>query len=79
VVPKADASAVRVVYDVAPAIDGPVTTGEPLGRAIAQDEGQAATEVIAISPIAFTAPHTLGGETYNGSSPPPTNPNQENQ
>jgi serine-type D-Ala-D-Ala carboxypeptidase (penicillin-binding protein 5/6) len=76
VVRKADASAVRVVYDVAPAIDGPVTTGEPLGRVIAQDEGQAATEVTAISPIAFTAPHTLGGEAYNASAPPPSNPSQ---
>ena len=81
VVPRADASAVRVVYDVAPAIDGPVTTGEPLGRVIAQDEGTAVTEVVAISPIAFTAPHTLGGETYNPSAPPSDNPSptQENQ
>ena len=79
VVPKSDVSAVRLVYDVAPTIDGPITTGEPLGRVIAQDEGPAATEVIAISPIAFTAPHTLGGEAYNGSAPPSNNPNQENQ
>jgi D-alanyl-D-alanine carboxypeptidase (penicillin-binding protein 5/6) len=79
VVPKANASGVHVVYDVAPAIDGPVTTGEPLGRAIAQDEGQAATEVMAVSPIAFTAPHTLGGEVTNAGAPPPNNPAQENQ
>ena len=80
VVPKADASAVKLVYDVPPAINGPVTTGEPLGRVIAQDEGQAATEVMAISPIAFTAPHTLGGEAYNASAPPSTNnAGQENQ
>jgi D-alanyl-D-alanine carboxypeptidase (penicillin-binding protein 5/6) len=79
VVPRSDTAAVRLVYDIAPAIDGPVTTGEPLGRVIAQDEGQAATEVIAISPIAFTAPHTLGGEAYNVSAPPPNNPSQENQ
>jgi len=79
VVRRADAAGVRLVYDVAPAVDGPVTTGEPLGRVIAQDEGQAATEVMAISPIAFTPPHTLGGEAYNASAPPPYNPNQENQ
>src|SRR5579863_10399987 len=79
VVPEADASAVHVVYDVAPAIDGPVTTGEPLGRAIAQDEGQAATEVMAISPIAFTPPHTLGGEVTNAAAPPVNSPGQENQ
>ncbi len=79
VVRKADASSVKVVYDVAPAIDGPVTTGEPLGRVIAQDAGQAATEVVAISPIAFTAPHTLSSETYNAAAPPSNNPNQENQ
>jgi len=79
VVPKADASAVRLVYDIPPAVDGPVTTGEPLGRVIAQDEGTVATEVMAISPIAFTAPHTLSGEAYNASAPPSTNPNQENQ
>jgi D-alanyl-D-alanine carboxypeptidase (penicillin-binding protein 5/6) len=79
VVPKANASGVHVVYDVAPAIDGPITTGEPLGRAIAQDDGQAATEVMAVSPIAFTAPHTLGGEVTNAAAPPATNPAQENQ
>jgi serine-type D-Ala-D-Ala carboxypeptidase (penicillin-binding protein 5/6) len=80
VVPKANASGVHVVYDVAPAIDGPVTTGEPLGRAIAQDDGQAATEVMAVSPIAFTAPHTLGGEVTNAAAPPANNnPAQENQ
>jgi D-alanyl-D-alanine carboxypeptidase (penicillin-binding protein 5/6) len=76
VVPKSNAAGVRLVYDVAPAIDGPVTTGEPLGRVIAQDQGQAATEVVAISPIAFTAPHTLGGEAYNASAPPPNYPSQ---
>lgn len=79
VVPKADAAAVKLVYDVPSAIDGPVTTGEPLGRVIAQDEGQA-TEVMAISPVAFTAPHTLGGEAYNASAPRANNnPAQENQ
>jgi len=76
VVPKSDAAGVRLVYDIAPAIDGPVTTGEALGRVIAQDEGQAATEVVAISPIAFTAPHTLGGEAYNASAPAATDPSQ---
>src|SRR5271169_865881 len=73
VVRKADASAVKLVYDVAPAIDGPITTGEPLGRVIAQDEGTAATEVIAISPIAFTPPHTFAGEAYNAAAPPSNN------
>lgn len=79
VVRKTDAAGVRLVYDVAPAIDGPVTTGEPLGRVIAQDEGQAATEVVAISPIAFTAPHTLSSDTYNAAAPVSNNPSQENQ
>jgi serine-type D-Ala-D-Ala carboxypeptidase (penicillin-binding protein 5/6) len=79
VVPKADASAVRAVYDVPQAINGPVTTGEPLGRVVAQDLGQAITEVMAISPVAYTAPHTLSGEAYNASAPPAYNPNQENQ
>jgi D-alanyl-D-alanine carboxypeptidase (penicillin-binding protein 5/6) len=80
VVRKADAGAVKVVYDIAPEINGPITTGEPLGRVIAQDEGQAATEVMAISPVAFTPPHTLGGEAYNAAAPPPNNnPGQENQ
>jgi D-alanyl-D-alanine carboxypeptidase (penicillin-binding protein 5/6) len=78
VVRKANAASVRVVYDVPSAIDGPITTGEPLGRIIAQDEGEGATEVTAISPIAFTPPHTLGGQAYNGAAPPP-NPGQENQ
>ena len=79
VVPKANASRGQGRVRVAPAIDGPVTTGEPLGRAVAQDKGQATTEVMAVSPIAFTPPHTLGGETTNAAAPPANNPNQENQ
>ena len=37
--------------------------------------------MMAISPIAFTPPHTLGGEAYNASAPPSssTNPGQEGQ
>ncbi len=79
VVPKADASGVKLVYDVAPAINGPVATGEPLGRVIVENQGQTMTEVMAISPVAFTAPQTEPGEAYNASAPPSYNPNQENQ
>ncbi len=79
VVPKVDASTVQVVYDVAPAIDAPVTTGEPLGRIVVHNNGQVVTECMAISPIAYTAPHTLGGEAYNASAPPQFNSNQERQ
>jgi D-alanyl-D-alanine carboxypeptidase (penicillin-binding protein 5/6) len=79
VVPKTDAASVRLVYDIPASVAGPVTTGEPLGRVIAQDEGAAATEVVAISPIAFTAPHTLGGEAYNAAAPASNNSSQENQ
>jgi serine-type D-Ala-D-Ala carboxypeptidase (penicillin-binding protein 5/6) len=79
VLPKSDARNMQVVYDVPPAIDGPVTTGEPLGRVVVHNNGQVMTEVMAISPIAYTAPHTLGGEAYNASAPPESNPNQVNQ
>jgi D-alanyl-D-alanine carboxypeptidase (penicillin-binding protein 5/6) len=80
VLPKSDARNMQVVYDVPPAIDGPVTTGEPLGRVVVHNNGQIMTEVMAISPIAYTAPHTLGGEAYNASAPPEYNPNnQENK
>jgi D-alanyl-D-alanine carboxypeptidase (penicillin-binding protein 5/6) len=80
VVPKSDARNMQVVYDVPPAIDGPVTTGEPLGRVVVHNNGQIMTEVMAISPIAYTAPHTLGGEAYNASAPPEYTPNnQENK
>jgi len=80
VVPKADAADVRVRYDVASAIDGPVTTGEKLGRVLAENQGQVMTEVMAISPVAFTAPHTLSSETENAAAPPASdNPNQGNQ
>lgn len=79
VVPKADARTMQVVYDVPPAIDGPVTTGEPLGRVVVHNNGAVMTEVMAISPVAFTPPHTLGGEAYNASAPPEYNPNQENK
>jgi D-alanyl-D-alanine carboxypeptidase (penicillin-binding protein 5/6) len=79
VVPRADASAVKLVYDVPPVIDGPVATGEPLGRVIVENQGQVMTEVMAISPITFAAPRTGPGEAYNASVPPPYNRNQENQ
>src|SRR5208282_1605936 len=79
VVPRDDASAVRLVYDLPPTIDGPVTAGVPLGRVIVHDQGLVMTEVMAISPIAFTPPQLLGGEAYNASAPPSYNPNQENQ
>lgn len=79
VVPKADAAEVRVRYDVASAIDGPVTTGEPLGRVVAENQGQAMTEVMAVSPVAFTPPHTLSSETENAAAPPASDsPNQGN-
>jgi serine-type D-Ala-D-Ala carboxypeptidase (penicillin-binding protein 5/6) len=81
VVPKADASGVRVLYDVASAVDGPVTTGEPLGKVMAENQGQVMKEVMAISPVAFTAPHTLSSEGENAAAPPSTSdtPNQGNQ
>jgi D-alanyl-D-alanine carboxypeptidase (penicillin-binding protein 5/6) len=79
VVPRADASAVKLVYDIRPLIDGPVATGEPLGRVIVQDQGQVMTEVTAISPVTFAAPQTGAGEGSNASAPPSYNPNQENQ
>lgn len=79
VVLKADASAVKLVYDVPAAIDGPVRSGEALGRVLVQNQGQAMTEVMAISPVAFAAPQTGPGEAYNASAPPSYNQNQENQ
>ncbi|MGA7872665.1 MAG: hypothetical protein WCA22_17390, partial [Candidatus Binatus sp.] len=79
VVPKADASAVKLVYDIPPAIDGSVVAGEPLGRVLVQDEGQVMTEVMAISPITFAGAQTGPGEAYNASAPPSDNPNRENQ
>jgi serine-type D-Ala-D-Ala carboxypeptidase (penicillin-binding protein 5/6) len=77
VLPKSDARNMQVVYDVPPAIDGPVTTGEPLGRVVVHNNGEVMTEVMAISPVAFTPPHTLGGEAYNASAPPEYNPNSQ--
>jgi hypothetical protein len=44
-----------------------------------QNQGQAMTEVMAISPVAFAAPQTGPGEAYNASAPPSYNQNQENQ
>ena len=79
VVPKGEVAGVRVVYDVPPAIDGPVKTGDSLGRVVVHNNGEVMTEVMAISPLAFTPPHTLGGEAYNASAPPEYNPNQENK
>ncbi|HEV2170415.1 MAG TPA: D-alanyl-D-alanine carboxypeptidase family protein [Candidatus Binatus sp.] len=79
VVPKADASGVRVLYDVASAINAPVTTGERLGRVMAENQGQVMNEVMAISPIAFTAQHPMAGEGENAAAPASDIPNQGNQ
>jgi serine-type D-Ala-D-Ala carboxypeptidase (penicillin-binding protein 5/6) len=81
VVPKSDASGVKVLYDVSSAVNGPVTTGEPLGRAMAENQGQVMTEVMAISPVAFTAPHSQSAYGENAAAPPSTSdtPNQGNQ
>jgi serine-type D-Ala-D-Ala carboxypeptidase (penicillin-binding protein 5/6) len=79
VVPRADTSVVKLVYDIPTAIDGSVVTGEPLGRVIVQDQGQVLTEVTAISPITFEAPQAGPGEAYNASAPPSYNSSQENQ
>ncbi len=79
VVPRADASAVKLVYDVPPIINAPVTSGETLGRVIVQNQGQAMTEVMAISPVGFAAPQTGPDEAYNPSAPPSDNSSQENQ
>jgi serine-type D-Ala-D-Ala carboxypeptidase (penicillin-binding protein 5/6) len=74
VVPKGDVPGVQVVYDVPPAIDGPVATGEPLGRVVVHNNGQVMTEVMAISPVAYSVPtaQTVPGEAYNNASTPPT-------
>jgi len=81
VVPKADVSTVQVVYDVPPVIDGPVTSGEPLGRVVVHNNGKVMTEVMAICPLGFVAPTEPAGagEAYNASAPPDYNPNQVSQ
>ncbi len=81
VLPKEDVAGVKLVYDVAPMIQSPVTTGESLGRVLVHYQGQVLTEVSAISPIGFTAPaDQIGtGEAYNAAAPAAYNPNQENQ
>ncbi len=77
VVRKAEAGAVQVVYDVPPAIEGPVKTGEPLGRVVVHNNGEVVTEVMAISPVAFSVPTAQTGEAYNASTPPEYNPNNQ--
>jgi hypothetical protein len=80
VVRKAEAGAVQVVYDVPSAIDGPVKTGDPLGRVVVHNNGEVVTECMAISPVAFSVPTAQNaGEAYNASTPPQYNPNQVNQ
>lgn len=76
VVPKGDVPGVQVVYDVPPAIDGPVATGEPLGRVVVHNNGQVMTEVMAISPVAYSVPtaQIVPGEAYNASTPPTQDP-----
>jgi len=78
VVQKSDARNMQIVYDVPPAIDGPVKTGEPLGRVVVHNNGQVMMEVMAISPIAFSLPTAqTNGEAYNAAAPPEYNPNNQ--
>ncbi|HXW84248.1 MAG TPA: D-alanyl-D-alanine carboxypeptidase family protein [Candidatus Binataceae bacterium] len=57
---KTDLQGLQVKYDVPTAVAGPVRTGEPLGRAIALDNGEEVTDVIAVSPVAVEQPAEAG-------------------
>ena len=73
VLPKTDVSSIKVVYDIAPTISGPVRSGEPLGRVVVKD-GAAGdlTEVTAISPVDLGQPSEQIGtsEAYGATAPP---------
>jgi serine-type D-Ala-D-Ala carboxypeptidase (penicillin-binding protein 5/6) len=82
VLPKDDVSSVKVVYDIAPTIDGAVHAGEPLGRVIALDHSGALTEITAICPIEVSpASVELGAsDAFGATAPPPeVNHQQVNQ
>jgi serine-type D-Ala-D-Ala carboxypeptidase (penicillin-binding protein 5/6) len=72
VLPKTDVSSMKVVYDIAPTISGPVRSGEPLGRVVVQDSTGTLTEVTAICPVDLGAPSEQIGasEAYGATAPP---------
>ena len=53
---KSDLQGLKLKYDVPLAVSGPLRTGDPLGRAVALDNGEEVTEVIAVSPVAVEMP-----------------------
>jgi serine-type D-Ala-D-Ala carboxypeptidase (penicillin-binding protein 5/6) len=78
VLPKADVSNVKVVYDIAPTIDGVVRAGEPLGRVVALDHSGALTEITAICPVDVGASSVeLGASDAYGASAPPSEANHQ--
>jgi D-alanyl-D-alanine carboxypeptidase (penicillin-binding protein 5/6) len=80
VLPKTDVGSVKLIYDVPPMVDGPIKTGDSLGRVVVNNQGQVITECVAISPVAFSLPSVQigAGDVYNSAAPPVV-PNQENQ
>ncbi len=76
VLPKADVSSVKLVYDIAPTIDGAVHAGEPLGRVVALDQQGPLTEITAICPIEVSpAAVELGASEAFGATAPPSGAN----
>jgi serine-type D-Ala-D-Ala carboxypeptidase (penicillin-binding protein 5/6) len=73
VLPKTDVASVKVIYDIAPTIDGAVHAGEPLGRVIALDQQGPLTEITAICPTDAGANVVeLGARDAYGATAPPS-------
>ena len=69
VVPKSEASDVRLQYSVPQVVQGPVTSGESLGQVIAMNGTQVMAKVEAICPVAVgTAPAAINTVVVGGAS-----------
>jgi serine-type D-Ala-D-Ala carboxypeptidase (penicillin-binding protein 5/6) len=81
VLPKADVSSVKLVYDIAPTIDGAVHAGEPLGRVVALDQQGPLTEITAICPtdVGANAVELGARDAYGATPPSEANHQQVNQ
>lgn len=77
VVPKSEASAIRLEYKVPSAINGSLASGARVGEVLVEDHGETVSEVDVVSPIAVEVPAVQVGATENNGAAAPYN--QENQ
>jgi D-alanyl-D-alanine carboxypeptidase (penicillin-binding protein 5/6) len=73
VLPKDQAANVKIEYSVPQVVEGPVTSGEALGKVIATNGGQVVAKVDAVAPPVIGAAPAAGGAAVAGAAPAAVN------